>query len=511
MRSFVEKWGATNRELDCEETLNRLSKEFQYMRIPVTAVNGTILLSVYELIGQRAPVNRAVLVERFLEHLLEKSKVEQEALRGHFDFNNKMYVLACLAEYMAKQNAYILDYDVILAETTRCLDDIGLSQPPKQLLDNFIRVRVLSQRIDNQISFRYRAFLEFLIAWRMQESKPFRVEVLSEVNYLRFINEIQYYSGLNRTDLEPLEIVSAKYGALLEEVQKETNWSPDLQRLDQLILPTADSDLDLFEDFEKQMASPPLTAAERDEVLEGELPRDAEDRQEVFRPKMEELGHRFIGCLFLYSGLLKNLEMIRDDAKRTHLERVLHGWGLFTAHSLSLVPSLARTRKMILDGVQYEVSLPHSLKEAEVARLIYTDMPNAISRVVMSLLGTEKLERQLKEPRLDEAQETSIVQFYRHCLIADLRLSGWSGLLEKFVFRMRNSSYVLEILLRKTVDIYSFGALPVSFYATLRSIAGGIVADLRGGSAKKRNRAKDTAIRSMERQANLRRLKMGRE
>jgi hypothetical protein len=47
MRSLVEKWGPSGR-LNTEAILDRLSQEFAGINIPVTAVNGTILLTIYE-------------------------------------------------------------------------------------------------------------------------------------------------------------------------------------------------------------------------------------------------------------------------------------------------------------------------------------------------------------------------------------------------------------------------------------------------------------------------------
>src|SRR3546814_8119607 len=46
--------------------------------------------------------------------------------------------------------------------------------------------------------FRYRAFLEYFIASQMDISPDFRSWVLDDSRYLSFVNELNYYAGLER-------------------------------------------------------------------------------------------------------------------------------------------------------------------------------------------------------------------------------------------------------------------------------------------------------------------------
>ena len=94
MRTLVEKWGGSGR-VDQEALLNRIIREMAGMHIPVTAVNGSILLTIYEDHIDFAPINRTALIERFVEHVLEKRSVK-ETIRGTFDFLNKIHLLAVL-------------------------------------------------------------------------------------------------------------------------------------------------------------------------------------------------------------------------------------------------------------------------------------------------------------------------------------------------------------------------------------------------------------------------------
>src|SRR3546814_4023738 len=91
--------------------------------------------------------------------------------------------------------------------------------------------------------------------------------------------------------------------------------------IDRFEPPAAGADVDLFDEIEEQLAGPSLSAEERDEILDTELPRDVENRQEVYRQAFKDSGQRWATCLLIYSGLVKNLELIPDELKRRSEEQ----------------------------------------------------------------------------------------------------------------------------------------------------------------------------------------------
>ena len=101
LRAIVNKW-EPKMLLDREAVLNRLVRELTSMHLPATAFNSCILLTIYEDYAGFTPINRAVLINRFMEHVLEK-RSPTEVYRGTFDFTNKVHVLSDLSEYMARE------------------------------------------------------------------------------------------------------------------------------------------------------------------------------------------------------------------------------------------------------------------------------------------------------------------------------------------------------------------------------------------------------------------------
>ena len=216
VRSLVEKWDNENRG-NHDEIIERLLGEFRQMNVPLTAVNGTILLSILQEQSDFSAINRSVLVERFVETLLDKRSPE-EVKRKNLDYKIKVDVLASIAEHMARQDRYILDEDDIAGVVRGYFARYGLKQDLASVIKEFIEARILAERPERKLSFRYRSFLEFFIATRMAEEAEFRGWVLEEERYLGFVNEIQYYAAINRKDGALLQLLGLRFEALARNV-----------------------------------------------------------------------------------------------------------------------------------------------------------------------------------------------------------------------------------------------------------------------------------------------------
>ncbi len=496
MRNMIQKWDADKRIMNHEQILNRLMKEIAGINLPITAVNGTILLSIYEEVSGFTPINRASLIEKFIETLLDKQSFV-DAERSTFDFKHKTHFLAHLAAYMAQMNTYILPRQEVLDVFNAYLKKMGLKFDAEELLNSFITVKILCKKADAQISFKYRAFLEWFVAKQMEQDSKFKSWILEDSRYLSYINELNYYAGLVRNDVSLLNLIGERFLTLTTELSEATKWDADLNKISTLALPDPTDDAELFDEFERQLEAPALPQEDRDEILEGELPQDAEGRQEVFRPEVLGVGDRWNVALMLYSGILKNTELVADDIKRSHLAKVLNGWGLFTALSLYFVPLIAKHRSIKINGVGYQVMVPMHYTQSRVAHLIMVQMPLSISRLMFSLLGTDKLELQLITPRLEESAEPTIVRLYRHTLIVDLQLPGWLSSAKQLANNL-GSRYLTLAFLTKLKENFYLGALKKDEQSALGTLITQSYASLSGKTGRDKANSSSIELSKMQ-------------
>jgi len=502
MRLLVAKH---NTSTDVDTVLDRLQVEFQEINLPFTAANGSVLMAIYEEQSNFRPINRSVLIEQFIDTTLRKAAAEQSR-RETFDYANKTALLAHVAAHMAKSNDYVPQRETLRTTMKVYLDRLGLNASIDELISDFFSARIFVSKPDDRVSFRYRAVLEYFIALQMSLDPSFRAWVLEEGRYLQFINEIQYYAGKLRNDAVLVDEIGRRFEQTVQDIEADSK-SFDLDQIASFKLPRNDSELtdDLLESYLKE----PLTTEERDEELEAELPQDVEHRQEVFRPSIDGLGQKLVVSLLLYSGVLKNMELIDDVEKRRHLQVLWRGWSIFWLVSLMIVPDIARFRRFRLNGILYDINAPHGMADSELARIISLNMPAGVSKIMAASLGTEKLERQLVEPDLSTSGEPLAYEFLRSALVSDLKLSATPGTLKVALERLSSSPYMSEAMIWKIGEMRRLDRIASNHLDELMAPLATAIANLKGGTPKARGNEKRRQMQRISRERLILRMKRG--
>jgi predicted MPP superfamily phosphohydrolase len=475
-----------------EEWLDRLQEEFKEINLPFTAANGSILIEILSERHNFTPINRAVLMEQFIDTTLRKAAIEQSR-RETFDYTNKTDLLSYIASWMAKNDEYVLEKEKLRVEIKSYIDTRGLNVLIDDLLSEFLSTRILIVKQDGRISFRYRGVLEYFIALRMTSDADFRDWIISEERYLRFTNEILYYAGKLRNDKALIDLVEERHQQIWRSSLTEAA-DAELRQLENLALPQGDDDTDFLED----PIEDPLSQQDKDAELETEIPTDAEDRQEVFRPRAEVASDKIMLSLILYSGMVKNMELIPDGDKRRHLANLWRSWANMLVASLRIAPRLAKERRLRINGALYEIRAPHGMSDPALLKLMMLRLPHAHIKALSLSLGTEKLERQLTEPTLDEGDEPKIFDFLRTGLVADLRLPGTTGAIDVLANRLKNNYYLLWSLIVHVSELRRLGRVREEHFRALEEPLAGAIANLKGGSHKVRANEKRRQMARLE-------------
>lgn len=501
VRTLVRKWD--NQQQEEERLLDRVISELRAMNVPQTPINSSLLLDIISADPNYTPINRASLIEKFIEVLLNKRSAT-DAQRKKFDFTNQVHFLGHVAEHMCRNNVYILPAEDLLFITSGYLKKFGLSFDSRALIDSLVTARILHERAEHFISFRFRAFLEYFVAKRMCGDSTFKGWILEEGRYLSYINEIEYFTGLQRSDVGLLTLIGERHERLNDAMFGQK--FADLVESDDKLLPPMglEDSIKYSEDIADQLEDARLTDAERDEVLEAEIPRDSEGRQEVFRPVPRDIAERYILSLFTYCNVVKNSELVDDRTKREHLARALMSWAFVFFGSFLHIPSLVKNRRMNINGLRYVVSYPKEYSDNQVARLIAVSMPKEIARLIFLIIGTEKLESQLSQSDLAESLEPKIVKFFRASLYVDLRLPKWSSVPNRFSEAVKDSRYFQEAMLLKATDVYRLGSYSASSERELQDHIGTAHSRLFSKSRSAQSDVRSRKIKALKTQRLLR-------
>jgi predicted MPP superfamily phosphohydrolase len=504
MRQLITKFEHCD---DVEGWLDRLQDQFREINLPFTAANGTILLEIFGSNGKFAPVNRAVLMEQFVETTLEKA-AENQSYRATFDFSNKANLLSYVAAWMARENEYVpLREDVRIA-MRKCLDEMGLDAPPlDELMDEFLSAKIFERRSDDRVAFRYRGVMEYFIAYRMTVDPAFKDWVMEEERYLTFVNELLFYAGKTRNDPSLIDLVCDRHLALFGDATKHLQ-PIDLNVFDDFVLPK-DDDGETIEDAAKRIVQPPLSPEEKDEEFDLDIPKDGEGRQEVFRPKVANVQEALTLSLFLYSGLLRNFEHMADAKKREHLDHIWRSWGTIMLDNARFAPRLAAERKIRMNGILYELQAPKGMSDAAVLKQMLITLPHATIRMIATTMGTEKLRKQLIEPGLEEGLEPKVIKMFRVGLITELRLDETPGAVSELVGSLRENLYLLWSFVVHLSHLRRHDRIREDHVKALMTPTASAIVEIGGGSKKERADRISKQMVKLEREQLL--LKMKRD
>jgi len=225
IKGLIANW-VTTADVDVHQNIEKLLKGFREIGLPKTPLAVTIFLWIINKQENR-PINNAVLVEMFVENLLEKGNL-QNIYFDTFDFGDKQRLLAFMAKFMLDKDNKTLSYRVNEFELLKEIENyliLKIDINPNKVLEYLIERGVLIRCNGNSIRFKTAFFFSYFLAKYMGYDESFKQFVISDRNYLNYISELDFYTGLNREDeivydfiMKELEIV---YGYINSKVKDD--------------------------------------------------------------------------------------------------------------------------------------------------------------------------------------------------------------------------------------------------------------------------------------------------
>ncbi|MCA6415933.1 MAG: metallophosphoesterase, partial [Cytophagales bacterium] len=232
IKLLIRKWFPNSDKYETPKKLETITNAFLALNLPRTPFAVSMFLWIIEKQENFKPINNSTLIENFIEKLLKKHDAK-ESLREKFGYDNKIWIIAYLAFKMLKadnQN-YAITYAIFVQYVDEYLklkkfDDFKTENIVKLLLESGVFIQ------DNgDVRFRFTCFFEFFLVMRMETEPSFKAEVLSEKNFLDYVNEIDYYTGLNRGETELLKKIIERLEAgftelndLIEKTQRDRKY-----------------------------------------------------------------------------------------------------------------------------------------------------------------------------------------------------------------------------------------------------------------------------------------------
>ena len=495
--TLIESHG-TKDPTAADRLLQRMVREASSLNVPITPVTGTFLIQIYTEDASEPLINRANLVERYIEISLDKF-APREILPSSFDFHNKCDLLSFVSETICRNKRNEISESEFVALISEYMTTYGLKFSSIDLLNYFIEARIL-MRNSGFISFRLNAFAEYFSALRMTKNRLFREWILDADRYLSFCNEITFYAAITRNDQEWMEEIFNRFktlqGNFWSDASDEIKFATLISDFE---LPSRDTDEAILFDVEKKIFETPLEEVQRRVLLDDSTEMSAESAVSVRHQKQlsSDPAEEWMALLTLASAMMKNMELVPTKLKKEMLSEVLHGWLQFLCFTMGLVPSLAKEKRMKIAGIQYIVLYPDEMKIGDVAGRIYSYLPISVSKVITHHLGTEKLALQLEDGIGDSFDKLSAgQQFMRTAILAQLAVDDLSAVVGKASQSLQQRPYLNSVLIRMLSEVVIRFRLPEQELKSIRAIAADLITRLEGKTGNRAAQRKGKIIES---------------
>ena len=224
IKQLMVKWTPADEALKRNSKIEKLVSNFCSYSLPCTAMSVSLYLWSTEN-ADKEPINQAVLLDIYIEIMLEKLN-PVDVYHNTFDYHNKTMLLSKLAYDLFDEKKTEMSYGAFIDWIDSYLKkSVGFTQfDATKLGDYFIQQKII-KREGNTISFAHSCFFYFFLAKRMLDDSAFYKKVVND-DYYEYDLVIGYYSGLKRNDKQLLEYLYTKFNKFFEPVQPIYNEIP---------------------------------------------------------------------------------------------------------------------------------------------------------------------------------------------------------------------------------------------------------------------------------------------
>lgn len=438
IKTLIKKWFST-KEIDFQENLEKLLGNFKQLGLPRTPLSVTMFLWIINK-QEKEPVNNAVLVEIFIENLLEKANFDN-AFSNSFDFHNKVRLLTYLSKYMLDNGRFESSYSISYIEALQFIQKYLEKKygDPTAILNNLIERRILSYTNDNYVRFKSSFFFHFFLAQHIDRDPEFKKLVFE--NCLEFLEELELYSGLKRDSVEVLDLVVSN----LAESFKPLNDTilPQFTKIDKF-LETKDS-LSKHIDLNKAQKKPDEKVMEQayDETLNN-LPV----KKDIPLKKLNEQRTIYLDKLLkLASVVLKNSEEIDSFDKR------------FSSYEIILQSSISffvMYRQHLLDYFETHKKKPSFFPKNIDFNMFIRFLPLIHQVVLFDWLGSIKMSPLLIEKINRDKKNKDISDFEKFLsvfIFSDMNGENFKKYIDNF-YKNTDKKYLLDSAFLKVLTYY---------------------------------------------------------
>lgn len=450
IRELAKKWFSNNKGYDTPDKLEKILKTITSLNIPRTPLAISMFLWIIEKQENYKPINNATMLENFIERLFRKW-TKDEIYSEKFDYRNKERLLTTIAKEMFQKNNinYHLSYNDLRNFIYNYIKSRKFDFEAEEVLRHFIGKGILikeNDKVEPYVRFRFTCFFKYFLMKNMEHNSDFKDFVLHEDNFLFFIDEIDYYTGIKRDQVGILKLVIQRMN---EEYKETVDKITDLKHgFDSFFETNNNVAATLDAKFVKRLPEEHKpTNDEKDEMSDTKLDlmttEDGIEKKEEQISQMQKLDRLWA----LAATVLKNTEEtdIEDMKSNSYKDILTCSMSFSCIYKFSLERLLRGDKKNEFNKTTYE---NYKLTCRFLPLIHETTLYSLIATGKLSIVFREKIEKDLKDSKISDYEKYISLFIY-----SDMKGEHSISLIKKFIKQIKRS-YIYDRVLFKLVSYY---------------------------------------------------------
>lgn len=285
--------------------------------------------------------------------------------------------------------------------------------------------------------------IEYYIAKKANESPEFLSFILENRNYLNYQNEILYYAGMRRKDMQLLGCLQKDLYGYLEAHQEKLSLLNDYDIGIDIAVPD--------EEFAARIEEGRLSQVESDRISDSPDISEKKLPEKIDKSVDYSETEAFVDTLILYGGCIKNLELLDFEVRQTAFNNFLLGLRIL----LAIMKDFSeRFFSEILSSDENLNTNEKTKINALANDFLRIALPLSIQNIALDAIGTVKLKKVFEET-YNNSSPDDFDMFFCIFTMCDLRLPNIQSTLTEYIKRTKNTS-LLKIIFFKLLYYYQF-------------------------------------------------------
>ena len=414
IRELVEVYRPSANQGEVGLVLRNVVASFQQMNEPVYPSAVSLLLETLRQIPEFRPINRARLIDRYVECLLGRLDW-QDVVEGTFNSNDKVNFLAYIAGEFATRGLHSASSDEWAEICEKYAADKLLDLPDGLLVEFTLKGILLHH--EGRITFRADYLFTYFVAKEMNLNQKVFDHITSKDGFFVNYRELIFYGELEGVDNgklldetyerirgleERIEQSYAKHGVSLEH------------ELQNMLTENSDEDGQMLVNAVRRVLRETPSTGTVDRALTRDLTNVDRGRGIAKRSNVKELEAQWLVAIRTYFQLIKHGTNLSADQKMKHLNKAFESAEMFIMGLAAKRGIISREPAYFHSGVLYINPLAESDPE-RAKREFKLHAPNSFGELLAELITNAQLAPAFRK-LLDG--ESEIISFLaRHVLL----------------------------------------------------------------------------------------------